>query len=94
MRERNVDVDEHNFAKTPLDEATILAIVKAAGGVGSVVNRRHAVAKEWGDSLPTAAEFAREASKEPNLLRRPILVAGKKVLVGYDKTNQGDWSKL
>jgi arsenate reductase-like glutaredoxin family protein len=96
LRERSVDVDEVNYAKKPLDEATVQSIVKAAGGVGAVLNARHEIAKEkgWGAAPPSPAEFAKAAAKEPNLLRRPILVSGKKVLVGYDKKNQDDWAKL
>jgi arsenate reductase-like glutaredoxin family protein len=60
------------------------------------VNLRHEVAKKkgWADKPPTVAELAREAAKEPNLLRRPILIRGKKVLVGFDKSNRDAWSKL
>ena len=96
MRERGVDADEVNYAKTGLDERTVKAIVAAAGGVARVLNTRHEIAKArgWADKPPPVAEFAAEVAREPNLLRRPILVAGKKVLVGYDKSNQEDWHKL
>ena len=46
-----------------------------------------AIAKEkgWVDSPPDAATFAKAVAKEPNLLRRPILVVGKTLIVGFDK---------
>jgi arsenate reductase-like glutaredoxin family protein len=33
-------------------------------------------------------------AKTPNVMRRPILVLGKKVLVGFDKSNKDLWAKL
>lgn len=96
MRERGIDIDEKNYAKTGLDEATVKSIVAAAGGVARVLNTRHEVARTrgWVDKPPSVAEFAAAVVSDVNLLRRPILIAGKKVLVGYDKKNQDDWEKV
>lgn len=96
MRGQGVEADEVNYAKTGLDEATVKAIVAAAGGVARVLNTRHALARErgWLERPPPVAEFAAAVVADVNLLRRPILLAGKKVLVGYDKSNKEDWSKL
>ncbi len=96
MREHGVDVDEVNYAKSGLDEATVKSIVAAAGGVARVLNPRHALAKErgWVESPPPVGEFAAAVAKDVNLLRRPIYIAGKKVLVGYDTKNQTEWAKL
>lgn len=86
MRERKVDIDEVNYARAGLDEATIKAIVAKAGGVAAVLNTRHAIAKEndWAATPPGVAAFAKAAAAEPNLLRRPILIAGDRVIVGFD----------
>jgi arsenate reductase-like glutaredoxin family protein len=93
LRARGLELDEVNYAKTGLDEATVKAIVAAAGGVARVMNPRHALAKErgWLERPPPAAAFAAAVAEDPNLLRRPILIADK-VLVGYDKSNQADWA--
>jgi arsenate reductase-like glutaredoxin family protein len=82
-----MELEEVNYAKAPLDESTVRAIVAAAGSVGAVVNTRHAIAKEkgWADKPPDADTFAKAVAKEPNLLRRPILLVGKKAIVGFDK---------
>lgn len=87
MRNAGVEFDAVDYAKKPLDEATVKSIIKAAGSVGAVVNARHAVAKEkgWVDNPPDADTFAKAVAKEPNLLRRPVYIAGKKVIVGFDK---------
>jgi arsenate reductase-like glutaredoxin family protein len=87
LRNAGVELEEINYAKAPLDEKTVKSIIAAAGSVAAVLNTRHAVAKEngWADKPPDAATFAKAVAKDVNLLRRPIFMAGKKVIVGFDK---------
>jgi arsenate reductase-like glutaredoxin family protein len=96
LREHGFPAEEVNYAKTGLDAATVAKIVAAAGGVARVLNPRHEVAKArgWAEKPPSVAEFAAAVAKEPNLIRRPILIDGKRVLVGYDKTNREAWQAL
>jgi arsenate reductase-like glutaredoxin family protein len=86
LRKHEVEMDEVDYAKKALDEATVCAIVEKAGGVSAVLNTRHAIAKEkgWVAKPPEVATFARAVAKEPNLLRRPILIVGKRAIVGFD----------
>ena len=88
MRKLPLELTEIDYARKPLDAATVEDIVKKAGGVAAVLNPRHAIAKEkgWVAKPPSPAEFAKVAAKEPNLLRRPILVAGEKVIIGFNRT--------
>jgi arsenate reductase-like glutaredoxin family protein len=87
LRKHGVEMDEVDYAKKPLDEATVRAIVDKAGSVAAVLNTRHAIAKEkgWGSEPPDVATFAKAVAKEPNLLRRPILLAGRRAIVGLDE---------
>lgn len=87
MRKLQVDLDEINYAKTGLDEATIKQIIAKAGSVAAVMNTRHATVKEqgWVAKPPSAAAFAKAAAAEPNLLRRPIVIDGDRVIVGFDE---------
>ena len=93
MRQNGVEVEEVNYAKTGLDAATVKDIVAKAGGVAAVLNTRHAIAKErgWVDKPPSAADFAAAVVKDVNLLKRPILIDGKRVIVGFD---QAAYAKL
>ena len=95
MREQQVEVEEVNYAKAPLSEAVIASIVAKAGSVAAVMNARHATVKAngWVDKPPSAAVFAAAAAKEPNLLRRPIFVDGKKIIVGFDRDAYGALAK-
>lgn len=87
MRERKLDIQEIDYAKKGLTAATVEDIVAKAGSVAAVLNTRHAIAKEkgWAAKPPSAKEFAKAVEKDVNLLRRPILIDGAKVIVGFDK---------
>ena len=86
-KQSGLELEEINYAKTGLDAETVKALVAKAGGVKAVLNTRHAIAKEngWADDPPDADTFAKAVVKDVNLLRRPIVVAGKKAIVGFDK---------
>jgi arsenate reductase-like glutaredoxin family protein len=90
LRKDGVELEEVNYAtgKTALTEAVIKDLVTKAGSVTAIMNARHATAKAkgWEAKPPSAAVFAKAAAAEPNLLKRPILVAGDKVIVGFAKT--------
>jgi arsenate reductase-like glutaredoxin family protein len=87
LRNAGVEFEAVDYAKKPLDEATVRSIIKAAGSVGDVINARHAIAKEkgWAEAPPDADTFAKAVAKDVNLLRRPIVVAGAQAIVGFDK---------
>lgn len=87
MRNRGLEIEEVDYAKQGLSAATVEAIVAKAGSVAAVLNTRHETAKAngWIDKPPSASVFAKAVEKEVNLLRRPILIDGAKVIVGFDK---------
>ena len=87
MRNGGVEFDAVDYAKKPLDDATVRMLVKANGGVAGLVNTRHATAKEkgWVETPPDVDTFAKAVVKDVNLLKRPIYIAGKKLIVGFDK---------
>ena len=87
MRNSTLEVTEVNYAKAGLTEATVKDIVAKAGSVAAVLNTRHKAAKEngWVTSPPSVAVFAKAVVADVNLLRRPILILGDRVIVGFDK---------
>lgn len=87
MRNAGHELTEINYAKEKLDEATVRDLVKRAGSVAAVLNTRNAVVKEkgWNASPPDVATFAKAVAADPNLIKRPILVAGQDIIVGFDK---------
>jgi arsenate reductase-like glutaredoxin family protein len=95
LRARGLEFADVNYAKRALTVEEVRRLVAAAGSVTAVLNTRHAVAKEkeWARNPPTAEEFARAVTTEPNLIRRPILLvenaakaeASATAIVGFDR---------
>jgi arsenate reductase-like glutaredoxin family protein len=87
LRNSGIEVEEIDYAKAGLSAATVEDLVARAGGVAKVLNTRHAIAKDqgWAANPPSPAVFAKAVAKDVNLLRRPILIDGKKVIVGFDR---------
>ena len=87
MRSGGIELEEVNYAKAGLTEAAVREIIAKAGSVAAVLNTRHAMAKEkgWVASPPSAAVFARAVVGDVNLLRRPIVIDGDRVIVGFDR---------
>jgi arsenate reductase-like glutaredoxin family protein len=87
LRNSTLEVEEINYAKAGLTEAVVKDIVAKAGSVAAVLNARHATAKanDWASSPPSAAVFAKAVAADANLIRRPILIVGDRVIVGFDK---------
>jgi arsenate reductase-like glutaredoxin family protein len=91
LREQQVEVEMIEYGKTGLSEAQVKDLVGKAGGVAAVLNARHAVAKAngWAAKPPSVAAFAKAVVADVNLLRRPILIDGKRVIVGFDSDAYG-----
>lgn len=77
---------ERDYARKPLTAEEVETIF-GRDSIPSFLNTRHAVYKERGfaESLPSRAELIDLIISEPNLIRRPILRKGSKVVVGFDK---------
>lgn len=77
---------ERDYARKPLTAEEVETIF-GKDPVPNFLNTRHAVYKERGfaESLPSRAELIDMIISEPNLIRRPILRKGSKVVVGFDK---------
>jgi arsenate reductase-like glutaredoxin family protein len=76
LRKRGVEFEAVDYAKQPLDEETVRKIVRLAGGVEPVLTRK------WKGPVPTVDQFVKAVLKDVNTLRRPILIDGKKILIG------------
>lgn len=88
MRSSGIEVTEVDYGKTGLTAAVVEEIVRKAGSVAAVLNTRNAVVKEkgWVASPPTAKAFAKAVAEDVNLLKRPILIDGEKIMIiGFDR---------
>ena len=87
MRNSGLEIEEVDYGKTGLTADVVEALVAKAGSVAAVLNTRHATAKEkgWIDKPPSPAVFAAAVVKDVNLIRRPILIDGKSIIIGFDR---------
>lgn len=82
----NIEIIERDYARTPLTAAEVQSIF-GPDDIAPFLNTRHAIYKErrWAERLPATADLIPLIIAEPNLLRRPILRRGTKVVIGFDE---------
>ena len=87
MRNRGLELEVVDYGTIGLTADTVLALVAKAGSVAAILNTRNAVvkAKGWVAKPPSPAEFAKAVVKDVNLLRRPILIDGATMIIGFDR---------
>ena len=81
------DVTERNYAKDPLTKAEVTKIVEVVGSTEPLVNTRHKVAKAsgWKEKAPSKTAFVKAVVEDNNVIRRPVLLRGKRWVVGFDE---------
>ena len=80
------DIKERNYAREGLTKTELDRILRVVD-VADVLNARHRVAKErgWKDKTPSKTAFKVAAFEDNNLLRRPVVLRGKRGVVGFDE---------
>jgi arsenate reductase (glutaredoxin) len=82
------DLDERDYAKKPLNEAELKALFAEAGlDPRDFLNPRSPAYKTMGlgDRKLTATDAIALMAGDLNLLKRPLLIAGKTVVAGFDR---------
>jgi len=85
-KDLGVELDERDYAKAPLSIAELKELF-AGRDPRDFLNQRSPAFKAMGlagKSL-TAAQALALMAKEPNLIKRPIIVAGKEMIAGFDR---------
>ena len=83
-----VELDERDYAKNPLSEAELKALFGEAGlDPRDFLNPKSPAYKEMGlrDKKLTASETIKLMARDPNLIKRPLVIAGKSVIAGFDR---------
>ena len=81
-----VELDERDYAKAPLSAAELKTLF-AGRNPRDFLNPRSPAFKAMslaGKSL-TAEQALALMAKDPNLIKRPIIVAGKEIIAGFDR---------
>jgi len=81
-----VELDERDYAREPLDAAE-LKLLFAGRDPRDFLNPKSPAFKSMGlkDRKLTAAEALALMAKEPNLIKRPLVVAGGEIVAGFDR---------
>jgi regulatory protein spx len=81
-----VELDERDYAKEPLGVAELKALF-AGRDPRDFLNPKSPAFKAMGlkDRKLTAAEALALMAREPNLIKRPLVVAGGEIVAGFDR---------
>ena len=87
-----ITAEERDLGQKPLTVAELESLIGKRDYL-EFLNPRNELYRErdMKTSPPPRAEALKLMSENPNLIRRPILVAGPKILLGFDETA---WQKL
>jgi arsenate reductase (glutaredoxin) len=83
-----VELDERDYAKDPLNEPELKALFDEAGlDPRDFLNPKSPAYKKLGigDQKLTASEAIKLMAREVNLIKRPLVIAGKTVIAGFDR---------
>jgi arsenate reductase-like glutaredoxin family protein len=85
-------VEERDLGTRPLTVSELDSLIGKRDYVG-FLNPRNELYRERNmkERPPARAEALKLMSENPNLIRRPILVAGSQILLGFD---EAAWEKL
>jgi arsenate reductase (glutaredoxin) len=84
--ELRVELDERDYAKQPLSAAELKALF-VGRDPRDFLNSKSPAFKAMGlkDKELTAAAALALMAKEPNLIKRPLTVAGSEIVAGFDR---------
>jgi arsenate reductase len=86
--ELGAELDERDYTKQPLSEAELKSLFDDVGhDPRDFLNPRSPGYKQMGlaDKKLTASEAIKLMARDPNLIKRPILIVGKTLVAGFDR---------
>lgn len=85
MLAKKVELEEHDLAKDPLTADELDALIGKRNHLDFLNTRNELYRKlRMKENPPSRAQALKWMSKEPNLIRRPIVVRGGEVVLGFD----------
>ena len=84
--ELGAELDERDYAKQPLSAAELRELFKGRDP-RDFLNPKSPAFKAMGlkGKRLTAAEALALMAKEPNLIKRPLIIAGAEIVAGFDR---------
>ena len=86
MQSKKVDFDEREYGKNPFSESELREII-GDGSIERFLNSRTPLYREKNmkQKPPSKDEAIKLMLKDPNLLKRPVIIKGRKKLTGFDE---------
>ena len=86
MLDLKLDFDSRDLDKQPLSESELDKLIGNREHK-LFLNTRNDLYRErnMGEKPPTRPEAIKLMSKTPNLIRRPLLVSGSQIIIGFDE---------
>ncbi len=87
MLEKKVELEERDLAKDPLTADELDALIGRRNYLEFLNPRTELYRKlKMKENPPSRAQALKWMSKEPNLIRRPIVVSGGEMALGFDES--------
>ena len=86
MLEHGAELDSRDLDKEPLSEAELDELI-GTRDYKQFLNPRNELyrTKNMKEKPPTRTEAIKLMAKTPNLIRRPVLIRGGQIVLGYDE---------
>jgi Spx/MgsR family transcriptional regulator len=86
LQAKNVDFEERDYGKTPFTEKELRELI-GSDPIEAFLNTRTPLYREKNmkQKPPSKDEAIKLMLKDPNLLKRPIIIKGKKKLTGFNE---------
>lgn len=87
MQAKKVAFEEREYGKNPFTEKELRDLI-GDEPVANILNSRNEMyrARHMKQKPPSKEEAIKLMLKEPNLLRRPVIVKGKKKILGFNES--------
>lgn len=88
LTDNNIDHHFHDYRKAGIDAELLRSWIETLGEWQNLVNRRGTTWRKVDDETRNGLDANRAIAlmiEQPALIKRPVLVTGKQVLVGFDE---------
>jgi arsenate reductase (glutaredoxin) len=87
LRELKIDFTSRDLDKERLSESELDQLIGARDYKGFLNTRNELYrTRKMSEHPPTRAEALKLMAKQPNLIRRPLVISGSQIIIGFDET--------